>query len=556
MDLPIESLPPLSYYDEYPSRKRLLGTYYTPKDLAEVLTSWALTTDSGTVLDPSFGGCVFLEAAVDLLAKKGVECPGELIFGVDVDPSCIEYFRSNTQLIDQNCIIRDFLEFSPDDLEGTPFQAIVGNPPYVRRHWLTEPTLEAARTTADDSSIPLPRTASSWAYFLIHAMKFMAVDGRLAMLVPEAILQTDYSSTVREFLSAHFDHVYLVYLRDRMFADTNEPVVVVAASGFGKSGTLHVEAVESVGELDRVLNHSASKTSPSRITTHNGRVVDPKVVSILDELAQQNSVKKFVDVATVEIGFVTGSNNHFIRNQQQLEQLQVPRSGWLPVIPRTRWLRGLDFNEEEIQEYIDNGYRAILVFPESCQEQDSGIVKWIESGVQLGVHNRVKCNVRTPWFRVKLPPVPDAFATCTRLGSPLLVLNRTSYRCSNALHSVRWRSNGEFMPEAASVGFLTSAVSVWAEIHGRRYGGGVLKMEPSTLKQVPLPIVPSADAAFEELNELIREGRENIARKLADERVLHEELGLSKKDILLMQRSDEELIAQRRPPRTENTQNV
>ena len=319
---------------------------------------------------------------------------------------------------------------------------------------------------------------------------------------------------------------------------------------------LHVEAVECVGELHRVLNDSPSKISPSHITTSKGRLVDPKIVEILDELAQQNNVKKLADVATVEIGFVTGSNNHFIRSQQELEQLQVPRSGWLPVIPRTRWLTGLEFSEEDIQEYIDSGFRAFLVLPESCQEQDSGFTKWIELGIQLDVHNRVKCNARTPWFRVKLPPVPDAFATCTRLGSPLLVLNRTGYRCSNALHAVRWSSNGGIMPEAASVGFLTSAVSVWAEIHGRRYGGGVLKMEPGTLKRVPLPIVSGTETAFEELNELMRQGRENVARKLADERVLHEELGLSNKDIQLMQRSGEALIAQRRPPRTERVQNV
>ena len=213
MDHSIETFLPLSFNDKYPSRKRLLGAYYTPKVLAEALTSWALTPDSGTVLDPSFGECVFLEAAVEFLTKKGVKCPGEFIFGVDVDPSCVEYFRSNTQLVRQNCMIRNFLELSPDDLEGTPFQAIVGNPPYVRRHWLTEPTLEAARLSTKKSSIPLPRTASSWAYFLIHAMKFMAIDGRLAMLVPEAILQTDYSSTIRNFLARHFDHVQLIYIR-------------------------------------------------------------------------------------------------------------------------------------------------------------------------------------------------------------------------------------------------------------------------------------------------------------------------------------------------------
>ena len=556
MDDSLDIFSPPSFYHANANRRRLLGAYYTPKDLAEVLTRWALTPDPGTVLDPSFGGCVFLEAAAEFLAKGGIDNPGKLIFGVDVDPSCLKFFRSNNYLNHQNCIIRDFLELLPVDIPGAPFQAVVGNPPYVRRHWLKRATFEAARISTAKSGISLPRTASSWAYFLIHAMNFVAVDGRLAMLVPEAILQTDYSSTVRKVLATHFNHVDLVYIRDRVFVDTNEPVVVVAASGYGTSGSLRVEAVECVRELDRVLNDSVRKIPKPRTTTSNARLVNSKVIEILNELAQQECVKKLADVATVEIGFVTGSNNHFIRNRQELEHLQVPRTGWLPVIPRTRWLAGLDFTEEDIQEYIDKDFRCYLVFPEPCQEQHQGFKNWIEEGIRSEVHNRVKCSVRAPWFRVKLSPVPNAFATCTRSGSPLLVLNRTSYRCSNALHAVRWHSNGGFMPEAASVSFLTSAVSVWAELHGRRYGGGVLKMEPSTLKRVPLPIVRAAGTNFEELNELMRQGREAEARKLADNLVLYDGLGLSKRDIQLMQQAGDELLAQRRPTRTESVKNV
>ena len=97
----------------------------------------------------------------------------------------------------------------------------------------------------------------------------------------------------------------------------------------------------------------------------------------------------------------------------------------------------------------------------------------------------------------------------------------------------------------AAVGFLTSAVSVWSELHGRRYGGGVLKMEPGAWNRVPVPLVQGTEGAFDELYKLIRCGREAEARTLADDIVLRDRLGLPRKDIRRLQRAHAQLMAQR-----------
>ena len=207
--------------------RRLLGAYYTPDPLPGILTEWALTPGRGTVLDPSYGGCAFLNAATKVLTGKGVLEPGRLVFGVDVDRSCLEYVRGSGNLAEKNCIVRDFLTLSPKDLHGAPFQAVVGNPPYVRHHWFNGTTREAARAAIDDAGVALPARASAWAYFLVHALSFVAKHGRLAMLVPEAIQQVDYAASVREALVARFERVCLVHIRDRLFDHTDEAVVAI-----------------------------------------------------------------------------------------------------------------------------------------------------------------------------------------------------------------------------------------------------------------------------------------------------------------------------------------
>ena len=87
------------------------------------------------------------------------------VYGVDIDPSCIETARDSELLIEDNCVEADFLAASSGDLPGSPYAAIVGNPPYVRHHWIAGEQRKSAQAVAAESSVPLPGTASLWAYF-------------------------------------------------------------------------------------------------------------------------------------------------------------------------------------------------------------------------------------------------------------------------------------------------------------------------------------------------------------------------------------------------------
>ena len=118
------------------------------------------------------------------------------------------------------------------------------------------------------------------------------------------------------------------------------------------------------------------------------------------------------------------------------------------------------------------------------------------------------------------------------------------------MHWIGWKDSLPVEPEAVAVGFLTSAVGLWAELYGRRYGGGVLKIEPGTLNRIPVPLVQGAEDAFEPIHLLLRAGREEEARSLADKHVLGSGLGLSAADIDTLQEQRRRLMKWRRPFRT------
>lgn len=534
------------------SARRLFGVYYTPDDLASVLVRWALADGCGPVLDPSYGGCAFLEAAVRVLSEMDVSKAGKWVYGVDIDPSCANTVRSSKRLVEANCFQIDFLTASPDDLPGSPYAAIVGNPPYVRHHWIRGDQLESARAVAADSTIPLPATASLWAYFLLHALRFLSPGGRLAMLVPEAILQTDYAAPLRETLAKRFSRSLLVYVRDRLFAGTDEAVVALACSGFGEKGDILTLAVESVEDLQSVLkNPDSNGCQLSYRFPAAYSEIGAAAVSVLSRLRENRVVRRLGEVADVRVGVVTGANRHFIRSAADLDALGLPPGVRHRVVPRTRWLKGLEFTDADHDTFWDAGAAALLVRPEGAEE-DRLVEPWIQEGLEMGVEGRHKCAVRKEWFRVDLPSPPDAFATCARAGSPLLVLNRGECQNSNAVHSLTWKNDVVVTPEAVAVGFLTSAVSAWAELRGRRYGGGVLKIEPGTLKTMPVPLAEGSEDVFRDLDLLLRRGEEEKARRAADERVLRDGLGLGNHEIGILRRTRSKLMEWRRPSRGDN----
>ncbi len=489
----------------------------------------------GSVLDPSYGGCAFLRAAVGALQHLGAATPESLVWGVDLDPDCARY--ADGLVVSPNTVTADFLALHPCQLSGAPFRAIVGNPPYVRHHWLKGEQRTAARAAAEAAEVRLPATASVWAYFPLHSLSFLAEDGRLALLVPEAILQADYARPLWAVLERRFRRTRLMRLRERIFVGTDEPVVLVAGEGRGP-GVVTVESIDGPEALGAALHHLPRyRRGPvASVGRGNGRTVPAPVSELLDELMSAECVFRVSDLAEVRIGLVTGANQFFVRSRDDVRALGIPQTAVHPVVPRTQWLRGLAFAEADHAALVDAGGPGLLISPADRDCADSAVRSWLQQGERLGLHRRHKCRARSPWYRVPMPPAPRAFATCSRTGAPMVVLNQAAAHCTNALHALTWRpaSAEPSTVRGAAVGMLTSLTATWAELHGRRYGGGVLKIEPGALQAMPVPVAPCAADAFEDVDAMLRAGDEVAARALADRVVLREGLGLSARDCGLL----------------------
>jgi adenine-specific DNA-methyltransferase len=68
--------------------QKIRGGYYTPKPIADFLARWAIQTSSTSILEPSCGDGMLLEAAVETLISLGAEraTASNFIQGIEFDP--------------------------------------------------------------------------------------------------------------------------------------------------------------------------------------------------------------------------------------------------------------------------------------------------------------------------------------------------------------------------------------------------------------------------------------------------------------------------------------
>lgn len=481
--------------DVVSENRRLLGAYYSPEPYARLLVRWALGGRAGTVLDPSYGGCAMLRAGLDELRLLGAEQPSDLVFGTDIDDGTSQW---SAHLVSQgvpsdHLRAADFLSLAPD-VELPRAAAVVGNPPYVRHHRLGKEARIQAVKAAAEAGIRLSGRASLWAYFVVHATRFVQPGGRMALLLPGAVLQADYADEVLSCLERSFERVSLVRVRERIFDDAQEETVVLLADGAAPErpiGTCQFGEVDDLAGLERLLTDPPVQPKPrlgavDGVAAWKAAALPAACLDLLHRILDRPQARTLGAVARVSLGTVTGANDIFVLSHKQAELLDV-RHRTMPVVSRSAWLSGPVLSAASLTRACGPGRGRLLVLPNTVAvDRRTRLGRFLSAAEANGVDTRHHCR-REPWWALGNVPQPDAFVPYT-VGSPRgVALNSARAASTNTVHQVTW---GKPFTEQQQCAW---ALSTWstigrlcAELYGRHYGGGVLKLELSAARRLPV----------------------------------------------------------------------
>lgn len=514
--------------DEQRLARRMIGAYYTPEPVAQALVEWANPDLAGRILDPSFGGCSFLGAAVTHAQSGGLD--GSTVFGVDLDEAAFDFARSLMcrGLPRGNVVRSDFFDVSPESIGGH-FAAVVGNPPYIRHHWLTSDQKARAQRAATAAGVSLPSTADAWAYFVVHATSFLEKGGRLAFVLPAAVIYARYAEAVVAQLRECFSHVSLIRITQRLFSDTDSRTVIVAAAGFGSGpANLTLADIRDVSALADALACSTEERGRHEPRDLPLLALSPSQRNVWSRYSRSEAAVPLGSVADIRIGVVTGANGFFVRPAQEALDLASPHCRPVPVVSRASDLRlaALRATDFDAGDGALLGQR-LLVISGDVTALRPRLRELVASGEAGDLHRRSHTSKRDRWYELQEVDVPDAFMPYMGATPASLSLNQAHVTSTNGVHRVWWKSTQKCLADAV-VGSWTSAFQVGAELSGRHYGGGVLKVEPGEARRIMVPIVDGAGKHLPEIDRLVREGNAVKAVELADSIVLDRGMGLSR----------------------------
>jgi adenine-specific DNA-methyltransferase len=483
------------------------GAFYTPAQLTRFLSRWAVRTTNERVLEPSCGDGAFVTAVADRFAALGRITLGGQLIGVEREPAEAERARTLAPMADIRTL--DFFDLEPSAIRSV--DAVIGNPPYIRYHAFRGSNREKALARAQAQGVELTGLASSWAHFVVHATAFLKPAGRLAFVLPAELLHTDYGRPVREFLLQRFSSVLVVAFDRMVFAEAQVDAVLLLASHDDATGlrVLRVPDEASLESLDLAPiarggnGHTLARWSSAMYADAGGAY---------ESAVEEYGAARLGSLASVDIGFVTGANDFFVLSAAEAEERSLPRDILTPAVRRPRDVPGLEVRSDELSWLLDLRGRDI---------RDPAIWRYLAEGESRGIPERYKCRVRDPWYAVPKPrQQPDAFIPYMAHLGPRLIINKVGARSSNLLHGVSLLP-GAPPARALAVAMCSSLTLLSAEVEGRAYGGGVLKLETREAENLVVPAFASETASalagqFGDVDSLIRSGRWDMAALRAD----------------------------------------
>jgi adenine-specific DNA methylase len=519
------------------TEQKLRGGYYTPNDLAQFMSRWILNSGAKKILEPSSGDGNFFKSISNVNSSSNLKIE---IIGIELNSD--EAKKSIKRVRELKNITvdvhnTDFLEWGLMNYNNLRFDAVTGNPPFIRYQYLPKEYQLKAEKIFKLFNLKFTRHTNAWVPFVVLGFELLKPGGKLAMILPSEIMHVAHAQSLRTYLGKNSKKILILDPKELWFTDTLQGALILLAEK--KNNTDE----HSLGlGIKEVNNRAFSKKDPrnyfDKVHFINGEtikgkwtkaVLNSKELSLVKEIKKDTRVQQFKNIASVDVGLVTGANKYFLISEDDVKKHGLEK--WAhPMFGRSNHCPKMVYDSKQHQLNIEEGRPTNFIWfdVESYDELDKNAKKYVEIGENEEYHERYKCRVREPWFRV-----PSVYATEIGMlkrahNFPRLILNKKRAYTTDTAYRIRVIDN-EIKSYELVFNFLNSFTALTAELEGRFYGGGVLELVPSEIEKTFIPNVTINESYLNELDEDFQELSAQKVLKRQDDIIL-KKIGLNKKE--------------------------
>ena len=527
---------------------KLRGGYYTSGALAQWLCDWAIRSADDQVLEPSCGDGVFLDAAAKRLGVLGAQGPKRAnnILGIEIlaDAADMARERLRRQL---GLRAGDAVETSDffawwQRPERPRFNAVVGNPPFIRYQSFPEPHRSRAMEIMKELGLSPNRLTNIWVPFVVASAGCLRPGGRMALVLPAELLQVSYAAQLRSFLTDRFGRIDLIACNELFFERAEQEVILLLADDAraapSEENPCEVALTETgtVAEIIRHVPEEVLKGASPKTICHDSEkwlkyFLSAAEIAFMRELRASDGATSLSTFASVDVGVVTGKNEFFVLRQSEVDGRGLG-SHTIPLVSRSAHLAGARVSKRDWTRLAADDQRVHLLHlaPINGSKLAPRLEQYVRLGEEQKVHKGYKCSIRTPWYAVPSVWIPDGFFFRQIYDFPRPVLNVAGATSTDTIHRLRCKTN----PRSVIANLYTHLTAASAEIEGRSYGGGVLELEPTEAERLLVPGKLSPALPVTECDRLVREGRLDDVLNENDRLVLMDGIGLSRRDCQML----------------------
>lgn len=490
LQVKVKSAPINKYTDLY-------EVHLTPPELAHAIATTALGyVADGINLhfgDPAAGTGAFFAALIQLVP------PGRIAsaIGIEISSSQVDAARWRWGARGMDVIQGDYLH-----LEKLPARnLILANPPYLRHQGIP---LDYKRELQQRASVlhgtKISGLSGQYLYFLLLSDQWMATNAIAAWLIPSEFMQTNYGSTLREYLtnSVELLRIHQFSQHTPQFENAEVlPCVVFFRKRLAES--CHIVQLTYGGTLAKPVKTDA-------IEIEKLRLLDKWAIPLRAPRFYSKQSVRLGEIFNVRRGLATGANDFFIIERNDAVKLGIPSSALKPILPKFRNL------DTDIVERLEDGYPALDpqlciidtdISDEILAQTTPRLHEYFQKGVAQGLRNRYLLGRRTPWY--KQEQRDPALFLCTYMGR--------SHNSGAALHFI-WNKSDAIATNTYLMLYPTPKIAKFLLDHPsmtkvlfsllkntavssisdslRVHAGGLSKIEPRELSSVIIEGVPAS----------------------------------------------------------------
>jgi adenine-specific DNA-methyltransferase len=308
--------------------------------------------------------------------------------------------------------------------------------------------------------------------------------------VPAEIGHAPYAIPLIEHLIERFSVVHIVAVRSKLFPGLSEDCWLLYAEGLGGRATnIRFTSVDQFTPTRRPPLHFQSVSLKEWRVAWNRRLrpflISGEARDLYREIAARTGSRRFGELASINIGYVSGANHFFHLRPSDVHRWEIPENFVHPTVRNGRVLPRARLTAAVVEKWKQNDDQILLLRLPKTKDLPRSVYRYLETDAAHVARTSYKCRMRDPWYSVPDVKIPDFFLSYMSGREPSLVRNDANCTCTNSVHSVRIKKSiaETFCLESWGSPF----VKLSCEIEGHPLGGGMLKLEPREAAQILLP---------------------------------------------------------------------